>query len=380
MNRHNLFERVLVSLQQAALDGAQWPSASALLDEACGVMGNSLYVGEGFGRKAAVKFAGIYSRGQRFEDFERRYIEVYHPRDERVPRLRTMPDSKLVRVRDVFRERELKTSPVFNEAVAAVNGQNGLHVRLDGPQGCRIIWTLHDPVQADGWGSDQLQLIRHIVPHIRQCVRVRHALAAAQAAGTLHRQLLDNAITGAIELDGRGQILETNDRALKILRRGDGLLDQGGVLGAHLPSDDERLQQLLAWALPANGGQGVGSSMQIRRATGRPPYALHISPVNLRQMDFGALRVSALALIVEQEREQRIDPRSVASALGLTPAESRIAAALASGSRVGDIAKAMGSQVSTVRWHINRIFRKLGLSRQADLVRLVLSSSGQVSG
>ena len=63
----------------------------------------------------------------------------------------------------------------------------------------------------------------------------------------------------------------------------------------------------------------------------------------------------------------------MASTLGLTPTESRIAAALASGSRVRDIAAATGSQETTIRWHIKRIFRKLGVDRQADLVRLVLS-------
>ena len=380
MNRQELFERVLVSLQEAALDGALWPSASALLDEACGVVGNSLYVGEGFGREATINFAGIYSRGQRFEEFERQYIEVYHSRDERVPRLRTLPDSKLVHVRDVYWEQELKTSAAYNEAVAAVNGQNGLHVRLNGPHGSRIIWTLHDPVQPDGWGSDQVKLIEHIAPHIRQCVRVRQALAVAEATGALHSELLANTRIGAIELDGRARMLRANDRALKILRQGDGLSDQGGVLRARSPADNEQLQQLLARALPAYGGQGVGGSLRIRRTPGRPPFTLHISPVSVRQMDFGARRVAGLALIVEQERQRRIDPHTVAAALGLTPAESRIAAALANGSRVRDIAAATGSEESTVRWHINRIFRKHGVSRQAELVHLVLSSLDQVPG
>ena len=37
-------------------------------------------------------FVGLYYRGQRREDLERKYLEGYHPIDERVPRLRQLPD------------------------------------------------------------------------------------------------------------------------------------------------------------------------------------------------------------------------------------------------------------------------------------------------
>ena len=68
-----------------------------------------------------------------------------------------------------------------------------------------------------------------------------------------------------------------------------------------------------------------------------------------------------------------IDPQFVAARLGLTPAQSRVAVALAEGKTVRDIAKttAMGTK-STVRWHLRQINRRLNISTQAQLVRLVL--------
>jgi len=66
-----------------------------------------------------------------------------------------------------------------------------------------------------------------------------------------------------------------------------------------------------------------------------------------------------------------IDPQFVAESLGLTPAQSRVAVALAEGETVHDIAEAMGAK-STVRWHLRQINRKLKISTQAQLVRLVL--------
>ncbi len=63
----------------------------------------------------------------------------------------------------------------------------------------------------------------------------------------------------------------------------------------------------------------------------------------------------------------------MASALGLTPTESRLAVMLAAGHTVREIAAATGRKDRSVHWHLQQIFRKQGIGRQADLVRRVLS-------
>ena len=47
------------------LDDTRWPATSALIDEACGVTGNALLVGEGPEDDIRVLFVGLYYRGQR---------------------------------------------------------------------------------------------------------------------------------------------------------------------------------------------------------------------------------------------------------------------------------------------------------------------------
>ena len=46
---------------------------------------------------------------------------------------------------------------------------------------------------------------------------------------------------------------------------------------------------------------------------------------------------------------------------------------LAEGKTVGQIAAAVGREQSTIRTHVRHIFGKLGITRQVDLVRLLLS-------
>ena len=79
MSGNDAFERILASLHDAMLDDVHWPTTTALIDEACGLTSNALLVGEGPKDDLRVLFVGLYSRGQRHEDLEREYLEVYHP-------------------------------------------------------------------------------------------------------------------------------------------------------------------------------------------------------------------------------------------------------------------------------------------------------------
>ena len=58
---------------------------------------------------------GLYFRGQRQEDVARDYVENYFSIDERVPRFRQLPSSRLVHATDLYTAEELQTSPTYNE-------------------------------------------------------------------------------------------------------------------------------------------------------------------------------------------------------------------------------------------------------------------------
>jgi len=374
MSDQDAFDRILASLHVAMLDEDQWAATSALIDEACGMVGNTLMVGTGPKDDIEVTCAGFYYRGQRRADLEREYLEVYHPIDERVPRFRQLPDSQIVPIASMYTAEELKTSPVYNEALRRYRGQAGLNVRLDWPEGSHFAWGIGDPVTPEGWSAPQLALLQGLLPHLRHFVQVRQALARAEAQGSASTALLDTTQIGVIELDRRGRIMAANDRALDFLRRGDGVTDQDGVLGALAPVDHARLGQLIAAALPS-AGTAVSGSMLLPRAAGLSRLVVHVKPVDVKQFDFGAQRVAVLVLLVEPDRPPRIDPGLVATTLGLTPAESHVAVQLAEGRTVRDIAATTGRQEGSIYWLLRGIYTKQGISRQADLVRLVLSTA-----
>jgi DNA-binding CsgD family transcriptional regulator len=84
-----------------------------------------------------------------------------------------------------------------------------------------------------------------------------------------------------------------------------------------------------------------------------------------------------LALVAIATGEQ--DAQSIAWRMQqlyrLTPAESRVAAAMALGQTVEEIAAANRVTEATLRSQLRSIFSKTGTRRQADLVRLALAGS-----
>ena len=248
---------------------------------------------------------------------------------------------------------------------------DSLIVRLDGPAGSRILWSIHNPVDRDGWTSTKIGSFRRLLPHLRQYVRVRQALAGAEALGASLAELMERAGAGIVELDRRGRIVAANDRARALLRRGDGLYDEQGALFAR--RDNAGLQRMLARSLPRSGRRGESGSMTVRRSKASPPLVLHVTPLGRRDTDMGPWPVAALVLVQDPADSSRLDPTVAAARLGLTRMESRVAVLLAGGKSVGEIAAATGRKETTIRWHLKQICEKHGIARQAEVVRLVLS-------
>ena len=112
-----------------------------------------------------------------------------------------------------------------------------MYVRLTGSDNSQIFWMIADPVDASDWSSDQVTLITRLLPHLRQFVRVRHALAGVGALRASLGALLDNRHAGVIQLDRHGRIAAANDLARDLLRLGDRLSDRDG--GLCIPSSAE---------------------------------------------------------------------------------------------------------------------------------------------
>ena len=371
------FERVLADLYKAALGDVRWVSVAASIHDLIGTNGHSLtYAEAGPGGKPRIRFSRFFVGAEHRDDLQQLYYRDYFWRDEAIPRLDGLGDGEMVRKSDLYTDQEKKTSATYNEFRVSQETQNGFFLGLDGLEGRGIVLSFGNSTERTGWGHDQIQAIRALAPHMRQFARVRRVMADAEALSASLGGLLETRQLGIIQLDRCGRILEANDRARDLLLKRDGVCDRAGVLVAGHREENLELQRLLARALPAFGVQGTGGSLKITRRNAPGPLVLEVHPVRGTGEDHRASQLAALVLVVDPAARPRVDPDLVARVLGLTPAESLVAVALATGQTVAGIAHAEGCAESTVRSHVKRVYRKLGISKQTELVRRILSLEG----
>ena len=376
MSRESLFEGILPMMHRATLGDVRWSVPASMINESVGTHANNLAVCEGTSADDLEVFLVRSCFGsRRRKDVEDRYFTQFLHRDEAVPRIFSLPDGELTPTGQLYTDREKKTSPVYNGSRRI---RNGLYVRLRGPGESNVVWSIADSTErGGGWSATQIRMLEHLLPHVRQFARVRAALADAGALGSSLGELLVNGRFGVVLLDGRGRVVAANDRARGLLlQRLGGLCDRRGLLTASMAADDDALQRLLARALPPPGIVGSPGSMTVGRIAARTRLVVHVTPVRDRECDSHARGVAALVLIADPECRPLIDAELVARALDLTAAESRLAAMVAAGRTLREIAATSGRREAVVRRRLDVVFRKQGISRQADLVRLVLSLDG----
>ena len=364
------FERVLENLYKAALGDVQWTSAAVLINDWIQTTSHSVsYAEAGGGGRPTIHLSRYFLGTQCRQDLIDRYFRDYYWRDEAVPRVQGLRDGEIIYKADLYSDREKEMSAAYNEFLCVNKLQSGLIMGLHSRSGCAIVFSVGNSTERRGWGHDQIRAINRLAPHLRRFVRVRRTMADAEALGSSFAELLENRRLGIIQLDRRRRILEANDRARDILLKRDGLCDKGGVLAAGHRGENAELQRLLAEAVPSYGAQGAGGSMKITRRKTPAPLVLEVHPV--REMGTGlvALQVRALVLVVDPAARPRLDPDLAARLLGLSPAESRVTAARAAGQTVPDIAAALGCTQNTVKTHLKRVHRKLGIRTHAELVR-----------
>lgn len=185
-----------------------------------------------------------------------------------------------------------------------------------------------------------------------ETMRVRRP-PPADDVGRLPWATLDALPAAVAILDARGRLLRANRAATAILGE--------RAAAAFERWFGERARGLLA-RLDAED-----APLDVQRVGGRR-YALRLAALSTPR---GEPPVALLA-IAELGAAPLLAPEDIVAAFGMTRAEAAVAMALAQGRSLEEQAKS-GPSLSTIRLHLHRCFRKTATTRQADLVRVLLT-------
>jgi DNA-binding CsgD family transcriptional regulator len=193
--------------------------------------------------------------------------------------------------------------------------------------------------------------------------------------------LLASMAGAVILLDRQGAILKMTASAEALLGEQDGLLiiKRGHLtLSAQSRDDSARLATSIKQALTVAHGepQKLDATLQIQRPSGRRCLLAQVMPLPVPAVSpWAAIDDGARVMVQIVDPQSSIDVQAerLRRLVGLTAAETRVAALLASGLGLTETASALGVSLNTVKTHSRQVFAKAGVRSSAALVRFVTS-------
>lgn len=171
-----------------------------------------------------------------------------------------------------------------------------------------------------------------------------------------------------------GGLLFANAAANAVINNGDILSLRNGPLALSPPGRPGRFRELLTrfGSMIRNGKQSTPLASSVPRLLPHGPVSLLVWPLP-EAAAAGPDEPVAIVFIGDPERAGKINSKRLHDLYGLSPKEARVAALLAEGHRLDEIAQILGVAHETVRKHIKNIFSKTGTRRQTDLTRILVS-------
>jgi DNA-binding CsgD family transcriptional regulator len=195
-----------------------------------------------------------------------------------------------------------------------------------------------------------------------------HVVRAQNVAST-RCERCESGHMGIVVLGADGHVLYASTGAKTIAARADALALEGGSMRALRSGDDYTLQGLIREALP---GGGEATAMTLARRCGGRDYLIVVKALP-RVFPFAGAGPAVIVTIADPDQVPQPSPAWLKRLFRLTAAEARVALELFGGSTLGEVATALGISLATSRVHLAHIFRKTGTTRQAQLIRLLMS-------
>jgi DNA-binding CsgD family transcriptional regulator len=222
----------------------------------------------------------------------------------------------------------------------------------------------------------QMRLFGLLMPHVSRAIRIGQRLATWNLKREISLAALEALGCGLILLSSRSQVVFSNPAAHRILSAQDGLTLRADGLRA---ADSDVNERLVALQRRLMRGPIVHGSQRIRvpKISGGLEYVVEVFRLGRDVEVVHEARPVVAIFISDASRSSGIDAASFRSHYGLSPAEIELAADLATGLPVAQIAVNHRQSIHTVRSQLKGILRKTQAHRQAELARLLSHVSFQ---
>lgn len=230
-------------------------------------------------------------------------------------------------------------------------------------------------------GEDEKHLFRMLMPHMQRALTLHMHLAEHELRRNSFMEALDRVPVGILLVHGDGRVAYLNGAAQRIVEARNGLFVDLAGIRLLRSRDTERLRRLIGEATLTTSGRAThaGGAMRAIRMNGLRPLEIVVSPTRAEETLSFFARPFAIVCVSDPELLPQDLEALARQRYALTAAEARVAALIAQGKPVAEVAERLGVTRNTVKTQLQSVFRKTNTQRQAELTRLLLGDAGMVS-
>jgi DNA-binding CsgD family transcriptional regulator len=375
------FSHLIELIYRGTLEQQPWQSALPALRDAMDVQVVSLVL-----RPPTADDQGVILNSVRPEPSHVRTSSLADPNDWEVSAYReqffsldpfvNLPLDKVVALEDILPDQDLLSSDYYIHYLKPIGLFRILGVDTAEPGGmlARLRFSRH--ASEPRFKARERDLLDRVTPHLRLAIEIYAKLNRTTSERDVYAGAVNQLSVASIILDERGRLLTTNAVGRALLDQGEGLSLRDGRLHVEGRDIDKELQQALATIIKAqlHGETSVVRALRVPRSRGRADLGLVIRPVPTSQWSEGQSSPSAAIFISDPDLQESTSGQILGELFDLTPAEANLATLLARGLSLAQVSSAQTISQHTARAQLKSIFAKTGVSRQAELVRLVLKS------
>lgn len=369
-------ERVLDLIYAAALDPALWPTAMAgVADMVEGTQAclTRLDVLDGTG-EAIISRSDPTSIDQYMEHFKTKNIFVVTENPSAFIRGWT---PVVLTEADCVPWETYQSSEYCNDFMRPHDLNAALFIRLELSETKVAKMNVGKPLRGGRFERRHVETAARLQPHLLRAYRFGRSLAVSLGPDRDLAQAVEGSAHPVYLVDETGAIKLVNRSGERLLGADKGLTVLNGRLVARHSEAARRLELLVAAATAADGPQ-VGGSMSLPQPGRRFPLAVRITPIPRIQMAMFSRPRTALVCVTDLETAVRSPEAELRALFGLTYAEARVATAIFEGLSMREAADQLGVALNTVRFQLARVYEKTGVTRQAELVKMMMRLSGSL--
>jgi DNA-binding CsgD family transcriptional regulator/PAS domain-containing protein len=270
--------------------------------------------------------------------------------------------------------KKLRDSRLWNDWMAPQDMYGGLTSKLFASGQSSWSFDVQRGRRQPAFDDRDAKFLEFLSPHLRRAIEINRQNEMTE----LFSSVLSHLPFGIVLVDASSRILSLNEAAESLLAECPGALYRKmGLFAAADPARQAGLRRLVAEACSSRDGVGPGSGGdflidQKLRGGGATTLAISVRP--LTGLGLRAISAQPCAAIILRQLSPELPAgfvEEIRRVFDLTPKEANLAAGLAAGLSLKEIARDTGIRFSTARTHLERIFRKTETRQQSQLVAVL---------